>query len=70
MLVSGGEGLAETGVIDAGIGAVLSEPDQPPNTSSATTAAAHTADTIESAIQSAASAATVPPKSDRCRRGR
>jgi hypothetical protein len=33
---------------------VLSEPDQPPNTSSATTAAAHTADTIESAIKSAA----------------
>lgn len=40
--------------IPAGIGAVLSEPDQPPNTSSAATAATHTADTIESAIQSAA----------------
>lgn len=45
--------LAETGGIAAGIGAVASDPDQPPNTSSAATAAAHTADTIESAIQSA-----------------
>jgi hypothetical protein len=45
--------MAKPGRIAAGIAAVASDPDQPPNTSSAATAAAHTADTIESASQSA-----------------